>query len=89
MAAQRPEITFGSNVVVWKNHTGRSVTIKPKEYKDTESGLWRPTTSWNVSDLAHLAHCLQMAATHCINKRTEEEKIKLDHNPEGPDTLPA
>jgi len=70
----RPEAVFGSNVAVWVNRTGRTVTIKPKQYKDPETGQWKNAAGYNVSDIAHLAHCLMMALTHCIEKRNEETK---------------
>lgn len=70
--AQRPEITFGSNVAVWRNEQGRTVTITPRRYKDKD-GEWRDASGWNVSDLVHLAHCLTLAATHCLSQRAKED----------------
>lgn len=81
MAGERPEITFGSNVAVWRNKQGRSVTIKPRQYQDKE-GQWQSATGWNVSDLAHLAHCLILALNHCLAERAAEQRLPLDRSPE-------
>lgn len=76
MAADRPEITFGSNVAVWRNTQGRTITIKPRQYQDKD-GTWRTASGWNVSDVAHLAHCLTMALNHCLIERSNETQRNL------------
>lgn len=80
MAGERPEITFGSNVAVWKNSYGRSITIKPRQYQDKE-GNWKTANNWNVSDVAHLAHCLLMALDYSLHERASEERLKLHGTP--------
>lgn len=87
MAGQRPEATFGSNVAVWKNTHGRSITIKPRQYQDKQ-GEWKSANNWNVSDLAHLAHCLLMALDHSLTERAREERL-VQQEPERPTPTPA
>lgn len=77
--AQKPEATFGSNVAVWRNDSGRSVTIAPRRYKD-QDGNWQNASGWNISDLAHLAHCLTLALNYCLTARSAEDA--------APDTRP-
>lgn len=81
MEGQKPEIVFGSNVAVWRNvdvkndveRVTRSITISPRRYKD-QNGNWVDAKNWNVSDLAHLAHCLTMALNHCLDQRCYEQQ---------------
>jgi hypothetical protein len=83
MSKERPEATFGSNVSVWKNKTGRSVTISPRQYQDKD-GQWKTASGWNVSDIAHLAHCLKKALDHCLDRRAEEERLTRPQEDSGP-----
>lgn len=69
----KPEITFGSNVAVWHNKTGRTIQITPRRYKDPETSEWKNATGWNVSDVAHLVLCLQRATNYCLDRRADEE----------------
>lgn len=75
----RPERTFGSNVAVWLNlpykaggKPTRTISITPRRYKD-DAGNWQDAKGWNVSDVAHLSHCLLLALDHCLTQRSDEE----------------
>ena len=83
MAGERPEIVFGSNVAVWKNSQGRSITIKPRQYQD-KSGEWKTASGWNASDIAHLSHCLLMALDYCLHQRAQEGRLPIDKPPTDP-----
>ena len=75
--AQKPEVSFGSNVAVWVNRSeggqiSRSISISPRRYKDKD-GTWKEASGWNVSDVAHLAVCLSEAVLWCLRKRANED----------------
>jgi len=81
MASNRPEATFGSSVSVWKNSTGRSVTIKPPQYKDKVTGEWKTASGWNVQEAAWLAVCVSKAVDWCLTRRTTEDQLKFSQEP--------
>ena len=75
--AQKPEVSFGSNVAVWLNRSeggqvSRSISIAPRRYKDKD-GTWKEASGWNVSDVAHLCVCLSEAVLWCLRMRARED----------------
>lgn len=78
MAQALPEITFGSNVAVWKNQTQhgitRSITIAPRRYKDGDE--WKEAKGFNISDVPMLCVCLSEAVLYCIRQRATEMRQK-------------
>ena len=92
-ARPKPELKIGPfaggiGVAVWRNEVQteqgpraiRSVTIAPRRYRDRESGEWKDSFAYRLTDLTALILTLEKAREHCLTTPLPGQEFESDES---------